>query len=85
MLDQNNVNKFAENFSFTLDIAVDSSKSNDVTHAWESGENEKATRQLLFTSSEEYLQCQEDFGMFSYLTAYLLFDFYPFINYFSVP
>ncbi|XP_046839155.1 cyclin-G-associated kinase-like isoform X2 [Xenia sp. Carnegie-2017] len=61
VLDQNNVNKFAENFSFTLDIAVDTSKSNDVTHAWESGENEKATRQLLFTSSEEYLQCQEDF------------------------
>ena len=59
------MNKFAENFNLTLDITVDESHCNDVINTWDSGANEKATRQLLFTTSEEYLQCQEDFGMFA--------------------
>ena len=63
ILDSNNLNKFAENFNLTLDVAVDENHSNDVINIWDSGPNEKATRQLLFTTSEEYLQCQEDFGM----------------------
>ena len=47
-----------------MNVVVDKNHCNDITYAWDSGPNEKATRQLLFTTSEEYLQCQEDFGGF---------------------
>ena len=56
------MNRFAENFNVSLDIEVDEGHVNDVTCSWEAVQNQKPARQLLFTTSEEYLQCQEDFG-----------------------
>ena len=70
--DLSNANKFAENFNLTMDVTVDKNHCSDITYAWDSGPNEKATRQLLFTTSEEYLQCQEDFGMFVVLRIFYL-------------
>lgn len=71
ILDSSNANKFAENFNLTMDVIVDKNHCNDITNPWDSGPNEKATRQLLFTTSEEYLQCQEDFGTFvEYFTLF---------------
>ena len=70
IIDSSNLNRFAENFNLTLNINVNEHRCSDVKCAWDSNQNEKPTRQLLFTTSEEYLQCQEDFGTCFHTSIY---------------
>ena len=56
--------KFTARFNVTLDISVDAEEVNSTTHTWDTLKVEKLFPQVCFSTKEEYLECQEEFGKY---------------------
>ena len=54
--------KFSSQFNVTLDVIVDSDTVKDVTHTWDTLRPDKLAPLVCFSSEEEFLACQEEFG-----------------------
>lgn len=54
--------KFTSRFTVTLDITVDAEEVKSATHTWDTLKIDKLFPQVCFSTKEEYLECQEEFG-----------------------
>ena len=54
--------KFTSRFTVTLDITVDAEEVKSATHTWDTLKINKLFPQVCFSTKEEYLECQEEFG-----------------------
>ena len=54
--------KFFAQFAVTLDVSLDSDSIKNITHTWDTLKVEKLSPHVCFSSKEEYLACQEEFG-----------------------
>ena len=56
--------KFTSRFNVTVDISVDAEEVSNVTHSWDTLKVDKLFPQVCFSTEEEYLECQEEFGKY---------------------
>lgn len=61
-INKDDESKFTTRFNVTLDISVDAEEVNSTTHTWDTLKVEKLFPQVCFSTKEEYLECQEEFG-----------------------
>lgn len=62
-INKDDESKFTSRFTVTLDISVDAEEVNSLpTHTWDTLKVEKLFPQVCFSTKEEYLECQEEFG-----------------------
>ena len=59
--------KFTANFNVTLDISVDAEEVNSLTHSWDTLKVDKLFPQVCFSTKDEFLECQEEFGGYIFL------------------
>ena len=57
--------KFSVEFAVTLDINIDTDLVKETTHTWDTLKTEKLYPQVCFSTKEEFLECQEEFGKLS--------------------
>ena len=63
-INKDDESKFTARFNVTLDISVDAEEVNSATHTWDTLKVEKLFPQVCFSTKEEYLECQEEFGKY---------------------
>ena len=61
-INKDDESKFTSRFHVTLDISVDAEEVNSATHTWDTLKVDKLFPQVCFSTKEEYLECQEEFG-----------------------
>ena len=62
-INKDDESKFTSRFTVTLDITVDAEEASSLpTHTWDTLKTEKLFPQVCFSTKEEYLECQEEFG-----------------------
>lgn len=61
--------KFPVRFAVSLDISVDTDLVKETTHTWDTLKPDKLHPQVCFSTKEEFLECQEEFGKISVMIA----------------
>ncbi|KXJ05339.1 Cyclin-G-associated kinase, partial [Exaiptasia diaphana] len=54
--------KFPNRFCVTLDVSIDTDRVSSTTHTWDTLNPERLGPNVCFSSKEEFLECQEEFG-----------------------